>query len=86
MNQAEIERLLAPYPDMLTVGEVAGVLRVHPRSVQRWASQGRFTAVRAGRTYRIPRADVLRWIATTSPQGDDTSQVAPRSEAPGEAL
>lgn len=62
MNQAEIERLLAPYPDMLTVGEVATVLRVHPRSVQRWASQGRFTAIRAGRTYRIPRADVLRWM------------------------
>jgi len=48
MNQAEIERILAPYPDMLTVGEVATVLRVHPRSMQRWASQGRVTAVRAG--------------------------------------
>lgn len=62
MNQVEIERLLAPYPDMLTVGEVAAVLRVHPRSVQRWAQQGRFAIVRAGRTYRIPRADVLRWM------------------------
>lgn len=62
MNQVEIERLLAPYPDMLTVGEVAAVLRVHPRSVQRWAQQGRFVVVRAGRTYRIPRADVLRWM------------------------
>ncbi len=66
MNQAEIARLLAPYPDMLTVGEVAAVLRVHPRSVQRWASQGRFPAVRAGRTYRIPRADVLRWMTAAS--------------------
>lgn len=62
MNQAEIESLLAPYPDMLTVGEVASVLRVHPRSVQRWASQGKFAAVRAGRTYRIPRTDVQRWM------------------------
>lgn len=66
MNQPEIERLLATYPDMLTVGEVAAVLRVHPRSVQRWAQQGRFTVVRAGRTYRIPRADVLRWLLTVS--------------------
>lgn len=62
MNQIEIERLLAPYPDMLTAGEVAAVLRVHPRSVQRWAQQGRFAVVRAGRTYRIPRTDVLRWM------------------------
>ncbi|MGQ9547311.1 MAG: helix-turn-helix domain-containing protein [Roseiflexus sp.] len=62
MNQIEIERLLAQYPDMLTVGEVAAVLRVHPRSVQRWAQQGRFAVVRAGRTYRIPRTDVLRWM------------------------
>ena len=48
MDQSEIERLLVPYPDMLTVEEVATVLRVHRRSVQRWASQGRFTAIRLG--------------------------------------
>jgi len=62
MNQAEIEQLLKPYPEMLTVNEVAAVLRVHPRSVQRWARAGRFASVRAGRTYRIPHADVLRWM------------------------
>lgn len=77
MNQTEIERLLAPFPDMLTVGEVAAVLRVHPRSVQRWASQGRFTAVRAGRTYRIPRADVLRWMVGLSPEITDSSPATP---------
>jgi len=51
---------------MLTVAEVAHVLRVHPRSVQRWASQGRIAAVRAGRTYRIPRANVSRWMLAAS--------------------
>ena len=66
MSQSEIERMLAAYPEMLTVEEVATVLRVNRRSVQRWASQGRFTTIRAGRTYRIPRADVLHWIASTS--------------------
>lgn len=66
MNQAEIERLLQPYPDMLTVNEVAAVLRVHPRSVQRWAREGRFAAVRAGRTYRIARADIARWMLSIS--------------------
>lgn len=56
--------------------EVAAVLQVHPRSVQRWASQGRFAAVRAGRTYRIPRAEVLRWIVATSTLTTDTTQSA----------
>jgi excisionase family DNA binding protein len=71
MDRAELERLLAPYPDLLTVDEVAAVLRVHPRSVQRWARAGRFVSVRAGRTYRFPRADVLRWMleATTWANG-----------------
>ncbi len=66
MNQVEIERLLQPYPDMLTVNEIAAVLRVHPRSVQRWARDGRFASVRAGKTYRIPRADVARWMLSVS--------------------
>jgi len=62
MDRAALERLLEPYPDMLTVDEVAAVLRVHPRSVQRWARAGRFASVRAGRTYRFPRASVLHWM------------------------
>ena len=67
MDQAELERLLAPYPEMLTVDEVATVLRVNPRSVQRWARDKRLTSVRAGRTYRFPRSVILRWMqeATT---------------------
>ena len=49
-----------PVPGMLTVGEVATLRRVHPRSIQRWAHEGRVGSVRVGRGYRIPRADVLR--------------------------
>jgi excisionase family DNA binding protein len=62
MNQVDLEQLLAPFPEMLTVSEVATVLRVNPRSVQRWAKSGQVGAVRAGRNYRIPKADVLRWM------------------------
>jgi len=86
MNQAEIERLLTPYPAMLTVGEVATVLRVHPRSVQRWASQGRFSAVRAGSTYRIPRAEVLRWMVSGSTASREASHIAPHADEPGEEV
>ena len=37
----------------------------------------RFTAVRAGRTYRIPRADVLRWMVGLSPEITDSSPATP---------
>ena len=60
MNQGEVERLLAQYPEILTVEEVAAVLRVHPRSVQRWAREGRVASVRVGRSYRIPLSQE-RW-------------------------
>jgi excisionase family DNA binding protein len=66
MSQTEIELLLRSYPTMLTVSEVAAVLRVNPRSIQRWARDGRFASVRVGKSYRIPRADVLRWLHNAS--------------------
>ena len=62
MNRVELEHLLAPYPDMLTVDEVATVLRIHRRSIQRWAREGRFDTLRVGRSYRIPRTEILRWM------------------------
>lgn len=74
MNQIEIEQLLQVYPDMLTVNEVAAVLRVHPRSIQRWARDGLFGSMRVGKTYRIPRSDVLRWMLAARLPGSDTLQ------------
>jgi len=73
MDYAEVEQLLAPYPEMLTVDEVAAVLRIHPRSVQRWARDGQISSVRVGRSYRIPRTDVLRWILASSTHGPERS-------------
>jgi len=62
LPQAELEHLLAAYPDTLTVAEVAAVLRVHERSVQRWAREGRVASVRVGRSYRFLRGDVLKLL------------------------
>lgn len=61
-NQADVEQLLAAYPETLTVTDVARVLRVHERSVQRWAREGRVASVRVGRSYRFLRSDVLRLL------------------------
>lgn len=73
MNRADVERLLQAYPDMLTVHEVATVLRVNPRSIQRWARDGQVAAVRVGRSYRIARNDVARWMLASRLPGDDSS-------------
>jgi excisionase family DNA binding protein len=67
MDRQEFERMLGQYPEMLTVDEVATVLRVHPRSIQRWAREGRFVAMRVGRSYRISRSEVLRWMLEATP-------------------
>ena len=66
MNSTDLEPILARYPEMLTVDEVAAVLRVHPRSIQSWAHEGRVDSVRVGRSYRIPRAEMLRWMLAAS--------------------
>jgi excisionase family DNA binding protein len=74
MNQREIEQLLAAYPDMMTVREVSAVLRLDPRSIQRWAKSGKVAALRLGRNYRFPKTDVRRWMldAGTRPEaGND---------------
>ncbi len=77
LPQAELEHLLAAYPDTLTVAEVAAVLRVHERSVQRWAREGRVASVRVGRSYRFLRSDVLKLLhdarihATVAPTPHD---------------
>jgi excisionase family DNA binding protein len=79
MDQVTLEKLLAPYSNMLTVEELAAILRVHPRSVQRWAREGRLTAVSAGRSYRFPRENVLRWMLNSSTTLD-TSTLSPSIE------
>jgi excisionase family DNA binding protein len=69
MITPSLEHLLIDYPETLTAAEVAAILRVHERSVQRWAREGRLSSVRVGRSYRFLRAEVLRWMrqSTISP-------------------
>lgn len=66
MSVPDLEQLLVRFPETLTAAEVATVLRVHERSVQRWAREGRLSSVRVGRSYRFLRAEVLRWMHEAS--------------------
>ena len=43
---------------MMTVDEVALLLRVHPNTVYRAVGRGEIEAIRIGRSYRIPESAV----------------------------
>lgn len=53
--------------EVLTVDEVAGYLRVHPITVQRWCRTGDLPAAKIGRAYRIKKSDFDAWWAKHSP-------------------
>jgi excisionase family DNA binding protein len=51
---------------LLTVGEVAEVMRVSNMTVYRLIKAGQLAAVRVGKNYRIRQRDVERYLADRS--------------------
>lgn len=47
---------------LLTVGEVAGIMRVSNMTVYRLIKAGQLSAIRVGKNYRIRRSDVDRYL------------------------
>jgi excisionase family DNA binding protein len=47
---------------LLTVGEVAGLMRVSNMTVYRLIKAGQLAAIRVGKNYRIRRSDVDRYL------------------------
>ena len=47
---------------LLTVGEVAAVMRVSNMTVYRLIKSGQLSAIRVGKNYRIRRSDVDRYL------------------------
>lgn len=47
---------------LLTVGEVAGLMRVSNMTVYRLIKSGQLAAIRVGKNYRIRRSDVDRYL------------------------
>ena len=47
---------------LLTVGEVASVMRVSNMTVYRLIKSGQLAAIRVGKNYRIRRKDVERYL------------------------
>jgi excisionase family DNA binding protein len=62
---------------LYTTGEVAKMLRVHPRTVQEWIRSGMLTAVRYGKLLRIRQVHLANFgevIAKTPPPADATQE------------
>ena len=47
---------------LLTVGEVAGLMRVSNMTVYRLIKSGQLSAIRVGKNYRLRRGDVDRYL------------------------
>ena len=55
---------------LLTVGEVATLMRVSNMTVYRLIKAGQLAAIRVGKNYRIRRTDVDRYLTERSVQVD----------------
>ncbi len=58
----EVEELRDPFDGVLTVPEVAQILRVSPRQVSRLVHDGHLYAAEIGRSIRIPRTALERYL------------------------
>lgn len=56
--------------ELLTPEEVAEWLRVTPDTIYRWLREGELPAIKLGRLYRIPKAEVLALVRRHGPGGD----------------
>jgi excisionase family DNA binding protein len=56
---------------LLTVGEVAQVMRVSNMTVYRLIKSGQLAAIRVGKNYRIRRSDVDRYLSDRAVRIDE---------------
>lgn len=54
---------------MLTVSEVAKLMRVSEQTIRTWLRQNKIHAVRVGRPWRIPESAIMEMIERRKPQG-----------------
>lgn len=53
----------AEIPDrLLTAAELAGMLRLSPKTIQRLTGRGLLPCIRIGRSVRFAPGDVARWL------------------------
>ena len=69
-------------PDrLLTIREVAALLKVHPNTVRNLIKAGTIPAARVGRQWRFVEAELVAWIRSGYPDAARTQPGASRKEA-----
>lgn len=71
---ADAARLdIANLPDLLTVREVADLLRVSPLTIKRWGKRGKLPAIRINsRGDRRYKKEAVLWLLGVNPEQDTT--------------
>ena len=70
-SNSEIEKYFLLNEELMTPSEVAKLLRVHPRTVTRWARAGKLQALRTpGGHRRYFRSNVIEALDSANPQHD----------------
>jgi excisionase family DNA binding protein len=61
-------------PDLLTVREVADLLRVSPLTIKRWGKRGKLPAIRINtRGDRRYKKEAVLWLLGVTPDGDEAA-------------
>ena len=63
-----------PISRLLTVAEVAAVIRVSRMTVYRLIRRGQLNAIRVGRNYRVKEDDLQRYLKAQAVPGEATAR------------
>lgn len=64
---------IANLPDLLTVREVADLLRVSPLTIKRWGKRGKLPAIRINsRGDRRYKKEAVLWLLGINPENEET--------------
>ena len=62
MDSNNNQRKMKDFPDILDVSQMAQLLRVSKKTAYKILSENRIICLRIGRQYRIPKANVMRYL------------------------
>jgi excisionase family DNA binding protein len=63
-----------PASEIMTVGEVAAYLKVHPMTIYRLVKRRELPSFRVGADHRFSRADIDEWIRKTTSGSGKTNK------------
>jgi excisionase family DNA binding protein len=62
--------------ELLTLQEVARLVKVHPHSVRRWIKRRLLTGIKVREQWRVRRADLEAFLKIVSAQPDEQANAA----------